>query len=124
MPFAIRHLADSGVVLVVSWGPLSVDDVRTADTQARARAAENGAARYLYDDRRAEIQFSFLDYFNLQESWEKVGFTPTDRVAIVLPENPRLRSEYEFFETICLNRGLTVKMFESREDAQRFLTGP
>jgi hypothetical protein len=51
------------------------------------------------------------------------GASGQDKTALLLPANQALWEDVRFYETVCRNRGLNVRIFAARTDAVRWLTG-
>ena len=45
-----------------------------------------------------------------------------EREAVLLPLDPAAEEEFQFFETVCRNRGLDVRVFAERDEALAWLT--
>ena len=121
MPWTVKYKPYENIVLIESKGDLAIEDVRAADAEAKLCARENETNRFLYDDSEACLQFSFMDFYELHGSWEDVGFSVRDKVAVICPFNPIKKKKYDFFETVCINRGLQVKMFVDKPSALEWL---
>lgn len=42
-------------------------------------------------------------------------------IAVILPKSPKMLANYSFYETVCHNRGWSVKTFEDRKTASDWL---
>lgn len=42
-------------------------------------------------------------------------------IAVILPKSPKMVTDYNFYETVCKNRGWSVKTFEDRKAAIKWL---
>jgi len=74
-------------------------------------------SRLLVDIRGIEGRLSILDTFSIVSNYSS---SQGMRTAIIdLPEN---RSWFEFYETVCTNRGYHHKVFTDPEEAVRWLT--
>jgi hypothetical protein len=59
--------------------------------------------------------------YSLVSLLEKVGLTRQHRQALVVAQDIR---DQDFFATVSLNRGYTVKHFEDSDEAKSWLKGP
>ncbi len=116
MKTTCTYLDDSNVVMTVSTGRLTIEEISIADKEAKACAEKHGSSKYLFDDTHAEMLFKFTDYYTLFGSWKDIGISLLDCVAVVVPENNKQAEDFKFFETLCLNRGLRVRLFDTVDE--------
>jgi hypothetical protein len=74
----------------------------------------------LNDLRGVERHLSLLDIYNLPKMSGEFGFPPRTKRAFVFSEDAK---DYQFFETVSVNRGQLVKIFEDIDEALAWLTG-
>jgi hypothetical protein len=74
----------------------------------------------IVDTRNAHSTLSFGDLFHLSAELFKHGMTFRRRTAILCPRE-RL-SDGQFFATLCINRGLEVRVFVAYEEAMNWLS--
>jgi hypothetical protein len=69
-----------------------------------------------------EIRFvsgKTLEVFNRPEQMKNTGMPLNVKLAAVIPEN--YRDHFSFLETVCLNRGISYRVFENRNSAINWL---
>jgi hypothetical protein len=59
--------------------------------------------------------------FPLHEIHEEMKLTRTSSIAVVTPKSKEGIRFTKFYETVCVNRGWDVKIFDEREDAIEWL---
>jgi hypothetical protein len=58
-----------------------------------------------------------FDLISIISEYDAIGVTHSIKEAVLLPKNEIARSNVEFYETACFNRGYNVKMFGDIEQA-------
>jgi hypothetical protein len=67
-------------------------------------------------------QLSVVDILYLPE--QKYAADKLDRksrIAVLMPKDAAARKELQFYETVCLNRGWQVKIFNTKQEALAWL---
>jgi hypothetical protein len=110
---------ESNYLMVHTWG---FDESR-AEVQAYGVAlveacAERGVTRLLCDERELEYRLGTLDTFEAAQFM--AAFAPSVARAAIVP-NARSDADARFWETVAVNRGLTVHIFREIEEARRWL---
>ena len=79
---------------------------------------ETGVSRVLNDLRGADPPKSIIDVYNMPQMAQKVGVSQFCRRAIVVGNR---KVEFHFLETVFINQGHQVRMFDEIEDAKKWL---
>lgn len=119
--YRISFDTDLGIVRVEASGELSQRLGEEIITKARLLAAEHNAG-ILYDVRDATPRVSFFQWFFMPRELKVLRNGPTRSVnaAIVIPVDQA--EQYEFYEDVTANMGLTVKIFVHPDEALKWLT--
>jgi hypothetical protein len=118
----VRFLEEAGVVEMVFAGDAGAEEVDAAVGEAGAVGAENLTNRFLVDVRQQMPGGKAFDILALGEFLASLPTGLIEREAILLPEDQAAAEEMQFFETVCRNRGLDVRVFHERDDALGWLT--
>lgn len=129
MPWSVSHSADLDAVVTVYAGVLPAEDLGQAVAATIALAGQKGTTRFLADCASLEGGHSVSDLYGLAELLEASGLPWAIREAVVLPQLAAAAEDVRFWETVCLNRGHTVRVFGERAEAEAWLmrdrtTGP
>ena len=125
MTWTVRHDPATGVVKVAYTGRVTSADLVEAATARIRLQKEVGAKRVLIDiSGVTEPDAGIPDVFELPgKLYAEMEACPQSRMAVVLPEDRRIRDIACFFETASRNRGWMVRSFEKRRDALDWLDG-
>jgi hypothetical protein len=118
----VRFLDEAGVVEMVFAGSASPDEIDAGMVAAGAAGAEHLTSRYLVDVREQVAGGTAFDILALGEFLASLPPDVIEREAVVLPLDPAAVEEFRFFETVCRNRGLDVRVFAERDEALEWLT--
>ena len=107
--------------MVNGSGRLSLEDLKGTARGAADLLLRNRASRVLLDCSEAILDVRVLDIFYLPECYKKVGVPASARIALVLPRTRQSSSIFEFYETVCRNKGYTCKLFQNQRSAEQWL---
>ena len=118
----------SGLLKVDASGEFSLEDAKQAFLEMLGAVAQYKAEKILFDGRNVkgkpeDMERFFYGEFAAKETMRLVkahGIVP--RFAYVIHEP--LRDPERLGETVAVNRGMDVKIFETPEDAIEWLTKP
>ncbi|MFI5250807.1 MAG: hypothetical protein ACHQQQ_00120 [Bacteroidota bacterium] len=118
MSWTFSYSVDSTVVIVETHGEYSALGGEQMVRELQEQLDKFGCTRALVDHRDADITFKFMDIFDRPNLYNSIGLTRNTKVALVFRE---LKSDYTFFETVCVNRGYKWKVFISYDLAMKWL---
>ena len=122
MAVDVAYVEEAGVVEMVFRGAPAPEEIDDAMTRAGAIGAENLSNRFLVDSRDMPAGGSAFDVLALGELTASLPPGIIEREAILLSEDAAAAEEMEFFETVCRNRGLDVRVFHGKDEALAWLT--
>jgi hypothetical protein len=67
-----------------------------------------------------ENSLKVLENYNLYEMFKEFGFSSRHKMACV-EQNPHTHQSTLFAETVLVNRGMNVRLFREREEAEKWL---
>jgi hypothetical protein len=121
MAWTARYLDDVGVVETVCSGYLSAAELRDAALATLTLGRASGTHRFLGNCRELRGACSVVDLYSLAERVTSFHRNTEFREALVLPELEEPAQDVRFWETTCLNRGLFVRVFATRDGAIEWL---
>jgi hypothetical protein len=121
MAWTARYLDALGVVETVYCGYLSAADLRDAAFATLNLGKARGTHRFLGDCRDLKGSCSVVDLYSLAERVTSTRRSGHFREAMVLPELETAAQDVRFWETACVNRGLDVRVFATRDGAIEWL---
>ena len=111
------------IVDVVFTGVTSGRDLQEATTKCVMLGKEQGTVKFLVDAVGLELFAPLVDIIDLPDKqYVAEGLDRLSRVALVYPRSPKAKQAAHFYETVCINRGWSVKLFPKRDDAIEWLT--
>ena len=122
MPWRTSYHQDLRIVESRYEGRLDASQLAEATEATLALARQWGADRFLADCTALEGGHSALDLFGVLERLQSDDELPRGwRNAIVGPSTPDAARDVDFWETLCRNRGLNVRIFAERDAAVTWL---
>jgi len=111
------------VVVLTYSGVNTGEDIKEAAAARIALGREKGVNKFLIDTREVVTDESATsDIFELPDKVYPAERNQREsRIAILEPESPRSSEMVRFFESVCVNRGWQVKVFQDLESAIRWL---
>jgi hypothetical protein len=117
MAWTARYLDEVGVVETVYSGYLSAGDLRDSALATLTLGRVRGTHRFLGNCRDLKGSCSVVDLYSLAERVTSFHRSAGFHEALVLPELEAPALDVRFWETTCVNRGLDVRVFASRDRA-------
>ena len=114
MPDTVEYLEKLGIIRIDSHGASRIDEWKRSCEEALRIHLETGAAQVLFDVRRLRVTPNTLDLFNFA-----ADLPDAIRFAIVVSNGNR--EDLGFVETVGSNRGKSVRVFQSYEQAIAWL---
>lgn len=112
MPDVIKINEESDIVEIKSFGVVSKKDIKSSIAKATQINEEIGINKVLVDTTEQESMPNTFDIFFLFSRF------PRDlRVALLANQDQSTLKDIIFSGTVAVNRGITVRIFKSREKA-------
>lgn len=121
MPYTVDYDADQGLITVANTGVMSRAEYHDQITQCKTLADEHDVKRFLVDDLKLEPSLKLMEIYDFTDLYEKLGVDATSRIAVLARPDPAKQHKFDFYETICQNRGFSVKLFADRDAALTWL---
>ncbi len=121
MPYNINFLEQEGIVEVVSFGQITVEDFINQSKEAIDLALKKNTNLFLSDDSDMVGPVNISVIISLPDFWERFSAPRTNKMALLISKDETLHEDFYFFENVCRNRGWNVKLFGEKEDAIKWL---
>ena len=119
--WSIRPMEEEAAVCVTTDGIMDAPGINAMAADMLAAGQRLGFDKYLLDHRRMQPDVSTAAIYQMPKRLEAVGLTRRLMIALVYDPQATRREDFEFFETVALNQGFTVKLFTDREEALGWL---
>jgi hypothetical protein len=122
MSWEIEFNEQNRVIFLIFRSDVSREDVQESNIAFISLMNEKAAKKILTDFTDAlSLASTTLDIFSLPEIYKTIGYENPFTEAIVAPKDSKIRKDVEFYETVCVNRGINAKAFEDRGQALEWL---
>ena len=122
MPWKIQIHPEPVIVETEYFGVLSPVDLGRAVQETIEAGRTAGATLFLADCSGLVGGHSMVDLYGLADLLATLGFDVQYKEAVVMPGLDAPAENVRFWETVCLNRGLRVRIFPDRPGALEWLT--
>ena len=120
MQYTIEHDEAAGLCIVqVSDSHKRPADSRVLQEVARHVRSERGSTRFLYDMRQVSVTGRTMNIFSVATTALEQGIKRDCRVALVYSE---CTTDHLFLETVAVNRGYCLRVFDDIAEAFAWLT--
>ena len=121
MSITVKYNPELSVIESVLADNVTAEDLRMSEAQSIALAKETNSTRFLTDAAEATLKVSIPAVYGLPDFYEDQGLQRPVLIAVLAPTLQAGKGFVDFYETVCLNRGWTVKIFGERQEALNWL---
>ncbi|OQY42001.1 MAG: hypothetical protein B6242_16655 [Anaerolineaceae bacterium 4572_78] len=118
MSYTVTHNKNTNCILVSIEGELNLPLFVEMAKEVAHYFKEYGCRHVLNDLRHARLVESITDIYTMPKHASKIGITSSVKRALVVSGS---FEEFHFLETVFVNQGNMVKMFNNINDAQQWL---
>ncbi len=118
MAFEVHYSSESDCLIGTFEGNLNRNSMRPYLAEVVKMANRHVCHRFLNDLRKAIVEFTVTDFYEISMRSVSGEFDRSWKRAIVVVE---ATSDLAFFETVASNRGLILKVFEDMDEALEWL---
>ena len=122
MTWDVRYLDDKKIVYIASKGSSTYQDYVEQTRKALQLCKEHNTHLLLGDYSTEKSKAAIFEVFYLPALYDKLGADKRNKFAVIVPASEDEKGIYQFYETICINRGRIVKLFRDKNDALEWLT--
>jgi hypothetical protein len=123
MSYTVKYNPELSVIESVLADNVTAEDLHMHEVQCIALAKETNSTGFLSDATQATLKVSLLALLDLPEIYQVHGLRRPVRIAVLPPTSEGEESLVDFYETVCFNRGWTVRIFGERQEALDWLLG-
>ena len=116
--FSVRYDPEEEIVRVEMVGEFDAQTLSASTMAMVEEMQRSSCTRVLLDHRQATPKLSVVEQYRRPEIAASLGVPRLSRIAIVYKES---QEAYAFIETVAVNRGLIVKVFQVPEEALEWL---
>ena len=121
MAWDVRYLEDKNIICIVNKGPSTYQDYEEQTSKALELDKVHNTHLFLSDNSEATNVAEIMDIYKLPALYDELGSCRINKLAVIVPKFSDKNEAYEFYETICNNRGWNVKLFHDKQDAIEWL---
>ena len=122
MAWQVAFEAPRRIVSVSYAGHVTSQDIRSCvERVIELMRAENTNLVFMDIGGVTRIDAGTVEILSLPELYRSLGLTGSFRQAIVAPPGSAALDAAAFYETVCLNRGHQVRLFQERDRALEWL---
>jgi len=121
MSLAVKFNSELGIVESEFSDLVTDEELEAEAVQSIALARENGTNLYLSDATQATFRVAIASVFDLPAVHDDHKLARPVRIAVLPPASEEGKEVVKFYETVCVNRGWSVKLFSDRNEALEWL---
>jgi len=123
MPHTVTYNSETHVVETKAHGNLTLDEAKELIFDIGQVCVEKNCFLCLSDYREATLNLSTLDIYSIPQLLSDILASmglPANKVkrAVVVAKDIK---DFEFFETVTINRGQNIKLFQDIDEAKKWL---
>ena len=118
MKYTVSYDKEKDSIMVVVEGELAMTLLQDMAAEVAQIIKQHNCSRVLNDLRNAKSTKRTIDIYNMPETVKRIGVTQICKRALVVGNKG---SDFHFLETVFINQGHQVRMFEDMEDAKEWL---
>lgn len=123
MSWTVEYDADRGLITVTNVGKMSREAYHDEIARCKALSDEHNVKRFLVDDTQLEPSLKLMEIYDFPDLYAKMGVSHDSRIAVVAQPTEAKKHKFDFFQTICQNRGFNVKLFLDKDAALTWVMG-
>lgn len=117
----IKYYSTDDYVKVKVDGIFTSSSLKTFTAEVIETLNQNNCLKLFLDFRMVGIKFSILDVYHLPVLFKKMDVDYKTQTALIPSENNKHKEIYDFFETVCFNKGYSIKQFKNIDNAKHWL---
>lgn len=122
MSWEVCYLDEQKIILVKNQGHLTYQDFSDEINAIVSLSEKHQAYKIVVDDTEMSTSIGTIDIYSFPKLYEGAGLSKRCKIAVVVSEDENALADFEFFETVCINRGYLTKTFFSMAEAKAWLT--
>jgi hypothetical protein len=122
MAHDVKHDLEKDLVIIKHSDHVDKDDLWNARLNALKLIQDHESPRILVDMRDINLTTTTMERFEFAQAHNKYFPTRT-KIATVINKNDPKKDDHQFVETVSLNRGFLLRVFEDEHEAEKWLLG-
>lgn len=122
MAHNVKHHPEKNLVIVKHTDQVDKHDLWDARLKILDCIKEKDSPRILVDMRDIILETTTMDRFEFAQSHNKY-FPSSTKIATLMSKDDPNKSQHEFVETVSMNRGFMLRVFDDEHEAERWLLG-
>lgn len=119
MNWEIQHNLKTGITKVTTIGDFDVQLMNGMIKAIISAVEKYNSTGLLLDHSKATINISIAETFERPKQFDNMGIPRNSKIALVISKE---QSEaFKFFETVLVNRGFQIKIFQTDVEAEKWL---
>jgi len=121
IPWEVKYDSNLRIIETNYTGNMNKDELAKAIDETISSAIVNSTYKLLADCLYLTGGHNLFDLYELADISKIKDFVKYVKEAVIIPENQGTIEKVKFWETACLNRGMNVKIFNTRKEALEWL---
>lgn len=121
MTWEIAYVEETTLIRIQACGSMDLCEITAMGSEALSTDRGRPARKFLLDARHMTPDITTTGIYRLPGILNMHGLHHGDRVAIVYAPDSAHACDFEFFETVSVNRAFRVRLFDNESDAMRWL---
>jgi len=121
MHWDIEYIEKDKTIHVNYTGTSNAELFKRSFEECVSLAAKYDVSRFLVDTRHLDPALTAVEIYEFPKTYNELLVERKSRFAVIRSENPSIRKNLAFFETVCRNQGYLVKLFDDEEHAKAWL---
>ena len=119
----VTYDENSKIITIKYWGNISLPDLKSGSRDAAQQIIDYKCHHILVDSREVDFKLSTLEIFDLPKTFSDIlsefglELRKIKRALLVA----HIKNDYQFVETVAINRGYLVKLFDDINEARKWL---
>jgi hypothetical protein len=122
MAHDVKQDLEKKLVVIKHSDRVDKDDLWNARLAALKMVQDHESPRILVDMRNINLTTTTMERFEFAQSHNKY-FTSRTKIATLITKDDPKKQDHQFVETVSLNRGFLLRVFEDQGEAEQWLLG-
>ena len=121
MKWEIDYIEDNGIVKAKTSGQIGWNDKIKLGEEMLAAGRRKNVNAFLVDQKEAAFGLSVLEVDRLPEKFRNIGFSDTDKIAILVNPESANSNLFTFLQNVFTINALQIQIFTDTDDATAWL---
>ena len=121
MKWEIDYIEDNGIVKAKTSGQIGWNDKIKLGEEMLAAGRRKNVNAFLVDQKEAAFGLSVLEVDRLPEKFRNIGFSDTDKIAILVNPESANSNLFTFLQNVFTINSLQIQIFTDPDDATAWL---